>query len=601
MIKISFNDYHFKLVILAILVLFVFKFFRTLDYYAIVYNSIIEFSVLFILLIVYKISIENKPLITKIIVSIIYYINFIINMFLFMLTNYFFNDTYAIKYSFFSVNLHYFSFFTQSILQPSLVVSIMIVIGLLFTLPLIKISKLISLMNRKRDDTKKGDLKKSDSKKEVNFKHLSFNSSILLYISVISILVIPLTLSVSMNNVYATTIIDISKLPFMSFVLVSQDFEDIELEHISREFEEYSQYQIERDRVLVFIMEQVSYSDFLEDSSQIPDKDNFFKRVEKNTHHYSNYFTQNQDSLGGLWSLLYGAFIPFESYIDNWNEEFGYIMKEDNMVDLFNYHKYHTVTAVAQLESSLILGAFEWDENIFLPKFPFDGKVCIRELEYQSGCEDIVIIEEVKDSIRNNEQVFLFQEFIFGHGESYIIQSGMSRVEYYNMYLNVIYDFLEEENLVENTTIVVVADHGDKGFLSKEIHNYRIPFMIIDSELDYQNIDTMYSHIDFKDILFSYIDSSRELPPQRENIHIIGQTASSEIAYINSNFSYFTAQRFIRNLYSYESPTMNRDEVEREIQQILLHQQYSRNLSSQDNFYCIYCNRNELDIISRRE
>ncbi|MFT4244849.1 MAG: hypothetical protein ACMXYB_05340 [Candidatus Woesearchaeota archaeon] len=586
MVKIFFDDYHFKLVILTTLVLFVFKFYRTLNYQAIVYNSLVKFSILFIFLVLYKLITQNKSQITKIIVSVIYYIIFVINFFLFMLTNYFFNDTSAIKYSFFSVNFHYFSFFTQSILQPSLIISIIILVGFLFLLPLVNISKIISLI---------------DIKKGINIKQKSFNSNILLYLSVIGILIVPLTLSVSMNNVYATTVIDISQLPFQSFVLVSQDFNEVELQYISRDFEEYSQYQIERDRVLVFIMEQVSYSDFLEDYSSIPQEENFFKRVEENMHHYSNYFTQNQDSLGGLWSLLYGAFIPFESYIDNWNEEFGYVMGEDNMVDLFNYHEYHTVTAAAQLESSLILGAFEWDENIFLPKFPFEGKVCIRELEYQSGCEDIVIIEEVKDSIRNNEQTFLFQEFIFGHGESYIIQSGMSRVEYYNMYMNLMYDFLEEEKLVENTTIIVVADHGDKGFMSKEIHNYRIPFMVIDLELEYQNIDTMYSHIDFKDILFSYLDSSRELPPQRDQVHIIGQTASSEIAYINSNQSYFTAQRFIGNLYTYESPTMNRDEVGREIQQILLHQKNSRNLSSQENFYCFHCYLNNLDIIRRRE
>lgn len=82
MIKISYDDYHFKLVLLTTLVLFVFKFFRTLDYYAIIYNSIIEFSILFIFLVMYKLIIQNKSQITKLIVGFLYYIIFMVNFFL---------------------------------------------------------------------------------------------------------------------------------------------------------------------------------------------------------------------------------------------------------------------------------------------------------------------------------------------------------------------------------------------------------------------------------------------------------------------------------------------------------------------------------------
>ncbi|MCH8519864.1 MAG: sulfatase-like hydrolase/transferase [Nanoarchaeota archaeon] len=586
MLKIEFDNYHFKVIIFSTLFLFIFKFFRTLDYYALVYNSIIEFCVMFILFVLFKLIIKNRGKISRVIITSIYYIIFVVNFFLFMLTNYFFNDTYAIKYSFFSVNVHYFSFFIESVIQPSLVFFILFLILILFILPLIKISSVIALIS---------------IKKASKFEKYFFKGTILLYCCVVFLLLFPIFMPEPMNNVYATTIIDISQLPSQSFTIVPANFEDIELKELSRELDEYSNYSINRDRVLIFMMEEVSFSNFIEDSSKLAQEENFFKRVENNSHFFTNYYTQNQDSKGSLWSLFFSRFIPFESYINNWNQEFGYFIEDRNLVHLFNYHKFHTTTVAAQLEASLILGTFNWDENIFLPKFPFEGKVCIRELEYQSGCEDIVLIEDVKNSIRDNKKLFLFQQFIFGHGVSYLVQSGMTRVEYYNMYMNLIYDFLEEENLLENTTIVVMADHGDKGFMSKEIENYNIPLFIIDKSLKYKEIDTMYSHIDFNNILMSYLDESRELPPQRDEVHIIGQTASSELAYINSTGNYFTSKRFIRNIYSYESPIMRGDEVEREIQQILLHQEHSRNVSSQKNFYCVFCYQNELDIISRRE
>ncbi|MGM5482717.1 MAG: sulfatase-like hydrolase/transferase [Nanobdellota archaeon] len=404
-----------------------------------------------------------------------------------------------------------------------------------------------------------------------------------------------------MNNLYSTTLIDISKLPFQSYVSPSNNFKDIELKSISDEFDDYNNHSINRDRVLIFVMEQVSYENFVDSSNMIPEKENFFNRVENDSHYFTNYYTQNQDSLTGLWSLLFSKFIPFESYINNWNEKFGFVLENENVVDLFNYHNYTTTVALSQLEDSLILGAFDWDKNIFLPKFPVNDSVCVDELEYQSGCEDVAIIENVTNSIKNDEKVFLFQEFIFGHSESYIIQSGMNRVEYYNMYLNLIYDFLEQENLVENTTIVVISDHGNKGFSSKKISNYKIPFIIIDSKIEHKEIGRLYSHLDFKDILISYLDDKKGLPPQRNEVFIIGQTASSEFAYINSTGSYFTSQRFFKDVYVYDSFAMNNKDVKKATEQILFHQEISRNLSSFNEFYCIHCEKNKEDIIQLRD
>lgn len=594
--KISLNDYHFKLIIVITLVLFIFKFFRTSNYTAIIYNSIFEFSVLFIFYIIFKLITRHKSGLINISFSGIYYILFVINFFIFLVTNYYFMDSILVKYSFFSINVHYFSFFINSIIQPSLIMYGLTLLIFIFLVSRVNILVFLKMI--------KEEIFKQKSKNNNNFSKFEFNPAILIYISGIILILFPLMLSSDMNNVYATTLIDISQLPLKDYTYVSDEVSNEDLKQFSNEineFEKYSNYSIDKDRVLVFVMEQVSFDEFEQRMNSIPREDNFFNRVENDSNYFTNYYTQNQDSLGGLWSMLFSKFIAFESYIDNWNEEFGFILEGENLVDLFNYHNFQTTTAASQLESSLILGAFNWNKNIFLPQFPIEDVVCIKELEYQSGCEDIAIVDDVKEEIKTQEEIFLFQEFIFGHGKSYMTQSGMSSVEYYNMYLNLIYDFLEEENMVEDTTIVIVGDHGDKAFSSKEISNYKIPLMVVDSELNYREIDNLYSHVDFEDILMSYVDDNRDLPQQRDDIHIIGQTASSEFAYINSSGNYFTSDKFFKNIYTYNSYNMSGDEVKEEIRHILINQEFLRNVSSQKDFYCLYCEKNELDIISRRE
>lgn len=575
--KTTANDYNFKIIVITSIALFVYKFFQTTNYLAILLNSLMELSVFIIFFALFKFLVKDSKKTKKVLAGCIYYPLFTINSFLFFLTSYFFSDTLMAKYSFLSFNTKYFSFVSKSIINPVLALLWIFGIIALFIVPLIDIKFL---------------------------EKLEFDIKWIFYPAIIFLIAVPLIQPASANNIYGSTVLEASRMPLRENIQVSSSDVDkinVSKEEIETGIDEYSNYSLgNNEKVLVFVMEQVSIQDFNENLKEIPKEENFFTRVKDDSHIYTNYFTKNQDSLGSLWSLMYSAPIPFESYINNWQEKFGYVLSNRNTVDLFNHHNYTTVAAASMYESNLVLGAFPWDKNIFLQEYPVKNHTCIDSMEYQSGCEDAAILKRVKESILEDSGTFLFQEFIFGHGQDYLEKSGKNRTEYYNRYLNNMYDFLEKENMSENTTIVVVADHGDKGYFSKDIYNYNIPLIVVNSDLDYKEIDKLYSHPDFNDILFSYLDDDRDIPKEREEIHIVGQTASSELAYINSKSEHFIAKNTYEDDYSYESNSLDPETIKNKISYILSQQEPYTKLSSKKDYYCRLCETNREDIKSQR-
>ncbi|MFP4402587.1 MAG: sulfatase-like hydrolase/transferase [Candidatus Nanoarchaeia archaeon] len=365
-------------------------------------------------------------------------------------------------------------------------------------------------------------------------------------------------------------------------------------------FKDIDSYQFNDKHVFIFVMEGISQSEFEKQTSQIPLQDNFFKRVENQSHYYSNYYTTNQDSLSAIWTMMFSTFIPYESYNDNWNSQFGYILEEENIVNVVNYHNYSTSAAISMMNPSLILGAFEWEKNIFLQEFPINNSICVSELEYQQGCEDRVLLDDITKQIElSSQKQFLFQELIFGHGSGYLEEYDKSVFDYYNDYFNEFYNYLENEKLIEDSIIIIVSDHGAKEYLSRGIDNFKIPLVVIDSSNEKKEIDELYSHLQFKDIIFSYMNNS-QIPQSPDEVFIVGQSLNSEFGYINSNNDYFLARDSLFNYYRIFNYTLESSLIRNKLAQFEYEKEYSLNKSSEKSFYCVLCERNEQMIVERR-
>lgn len=577
------ENYKLQLITFSILILILIKLINSVNYFAIIINTILEYTILILIYFIYKkinikIQINKKNITFKKILNPIYYTIFIFNFFFFLLTSLYFNDLLIMKYSLLNFNIEIIKYTLENIFPLKYYILLILLTTMLFLIPKTKIISLITPNQKK-------------------------TFLILPIILIITIIFYNTNYNLT-TNIYTNTIHDL---------ISSTNKETIELDlgkinetkynstYFDKSIKNYNNINLKQNqKILIFVMEQTSQKIFQEELEKIPKEENFFEITKNISHYYNNHYTNNQDSRTTIWTLLNSKFLPFEAYIDNWNEKYGFILEENNLVELFNHKNYNTVVAMSANSPSLILGAYNWNKNIYLKEFDKNNKeyICIHEFEFQKGCEDKIILEDIKQELKENKNnnLFFFQEFIFGHGETYMQESQKSRTRYYNDYLLELYQYMQKENLLENTTIIVLADHGEKGYFQKELHNYNLPLIIINNKFEKEIEKEITFQIDFKDILLSNIakNYSKKNYSKNEN-YIIGQTQSSEIGYLNSNKQYFLGnlneEKF--QLYKYENMKINK------IQELTLklkaYQQEIEIKSLKEHFWCKYCSQNFIE------
>jgi len=499
------RGYELNLIVLSMLPLFIFKFLKIKSFSLVFSNLLIEFFIFlfgYFLFIWLFNHIENHH---KKIAKVFFYIFFVISLFSFLLSSFYFNDSLNMKYNVANLSSGVISFFITEILTLKVLLLIMLSFVFVFLL-----ANLFTI-------------------KERIFKHFL---SYFLIISFFAIYIFSFN-SVSLSNIYLNPLMNLENLGRVD--INYSDSYEFDLSDYDKEFDGYD-LEINDKKIFVFVMEQTNFRDFMSVK-----ENSFIEKVKNDSIIFSNYYTQNQDSRTAIWSMFSSEFIPYESYIGEWQKKYGSVIYNNNLIDFFKSKDYSTCAVSSVTDINLILGAYVWSDLIFLKEFDEDNPdyLCFHDFESQKGCEDRILIPQIRDFIKSNldENYFFYQELIFGHGEDYLVQSGLSRPEYYNNYFNEVYEILNEFEILNDSLIIITSDHGDKGYFSKEPYHYNIPLILIDSDFNQREVKELYSHLSFKDILLSVL-SNQSLPNPEKEVFLIGQTLSNEIGYLNYDFSF---------------------------------------------------------------
>jgi len=364
-------------------------------------------------------------------------------------------------------------------------------------------------------------------------KKLFLSSSFLKIFSLISIfLFLFLILLFNLNyNPYADVVLNFKN--SFSYIPLEDDSKDLSLFSNNSSIFPDSKLEVKYKKIILLIGEEWMFSSFVKDSQSL--ENNFFKRIKNDTHFYSNYHTSNQDSRTAIYTLLTSQFIPFEAYLDStYSIYLDKIKNSPSLVNYFNDNNYSTFFVVSSIEKPDIATPFNWNEIITLKEDVYNSNkyYCSSLFTYETSCEDLSIFEDVKEKIISDENIFLVQEFIYGHSYKHIIDTKKSRTQYYNEYFNNLYDFLEKESLLEDTLIIITSDHGSRAYnemISPE--GYHIPFLVVSNNLDYLENNSLLSHLDFKDILYKYI-LGIDYIPNNESIMFTGGTNSDLLGFI---------------------------------------------------------------------
>lgn len=555
--------------------LLIIKLFHSKNHISIFINFFLELSIMFIIFYLTIILPSKKQFFKKqeFIGKIVFFTLLFWNVFLFTGNSVYFNDSLIMKYDFTKLDSETIKFFFKNI---ATIKSYFLLAGLFtitYFLKLIKIPKTIR-------------------KKIIKYSHW------------ISLILLILTLIISMNfynnisNQYVTSIKN-RIIPYNSQTIsLTKELQTINRSDFKNSISNYKDINFPDDQLIfVFVMEQTTKERFLNDLKNIPDDKNFFKQVENNSIFYSNYYTQNQDSRTSVWDLLNSEFSPFECYVNNWNNYYGTTLDSNNLVDFFNSKNYETVSATANYDVGLIAGAYNWDDLIVVNDFnPNDKKfICLHEFEYQKGCEDKILLPEIKNKILNvseeNKSLFFFQEMIFGHGETFMKKAKKTRVEYYNDYFFDIWNFLEKNNLLEKSTFIIVSDHGDKGYFKKETKHYNIPLVIINKKFSREENNNFYTHLSFKNILFENLAGIKNDFVEEETF-LVGQTMSQELGYINSQGDFFMSDIEDNELTINSKSNINDKFINSKMNKYFSYQQLMINESLEEMNTCKYCSKN---------
>ncbi len=353
-----------------------------------------------------------------------------------------------------------------------------------------------------------------------------FNKKILVVLGVLFIISVvyqplnPLVHSI-MKGSPENSLNDLEPVENMSFDFLEKDI-DVEMK-----------LETEYDRVLVFVMETVTQDDFQNESG-------FFKTLRTESVQYTNYHTLNLDSLTSLISLLYSKFVPYKAY--GTKATYMEAMKnKESIVEMFENNNFTTVFVASEERPCEISRMINWSHVIKEENYSITRQdvMCFIERGGQRSCEDISLLDEVVENVEKNDKIFLFQEFLYGHYPGNVYEKGIPHVKYYNDYMEELFNRLEEKELLDDTLIILVSDHGSREEGPQfEKSNYNLPLLFWAKDVS-SGVDTgFYSQVDFNNILLHHMGVSEKPSPSKE-IFTVG-TSTQNVVYgtITSDGSY---------------------------------------------------------------
>ncbi len=506
----DFNRFCVALTIFALILILVIKFVFVSNYFLIISTFLYEFAIFGIILAITFYFYSKSKLFSIIFFYFFFILNFLISFF----WSYYLDFIVGWNISFYSINKEVLLFVLTQIVNLKYVLLILFLLGL-FLLISVFISKYLFRLNKKK--------------------------IIILFIcSLFLLLIVPFVFqNNNFENVYYNSVnTTIQKIFFKNPEFYADNNCNLDLNFLWKNKYPNLDLNSKYSKIVVFVMEEVLFENFYKYQKKIPKEENFYELYKNNSNYFFNYYTTNQDSITAIISMISSRFVPNEAYI--YNEEYSLCAHDlyynYDLIDYFNDLNFYTSFYVSSVQPACELTKYNWD-NIVDIKGRFNElnktNMCFSPFPYDTACEDEVLLDKLISDL-NKDNVFIMQEFIFGHNNFYLKESKKSKTEYYNNYFYEFYKKIKENNWEDDLLLILVSDHGNKGFEAySDFQGYNIPLIIIANDLNYYENNNLYSHLDFKDILFKYvfnIDFNSD-----SQFFLVGPTASNVLGIINNS------------------------------------------------------------------
>jgi hypothetical protein len=292
-------------------------------------------------------------------------------------------------------------------------------------------------------------------------------------------------------------------------------------------------------KVIVLVMETMPSDRLKRESGALPSA-SFFRSELAHAHQYTRYFPNNQDSRTGMLDMLTSRVIPYEAYGDADVAAYERIASKDSLIDRMRLLGFRAAFAVSQVELEEVVRDLKWDELLHLSpdEIPALSKkhLCFEPDVWEHSCEDLALLPRLVDFVANNERAFVYQEFIWGHAYEYNAASGKTNAAYYSSYVDALIAQLSARGLLDDTLIAITSDHGfrDKSKQS-ELAVYQIPLWFYAKRFSARREGRLFSHLDFKDLLFDELSESAAFATPNERVLIVGPTGTGMLTAVSED------------------------------------------------------------------
>lgn len=271
--------------------------------------------------------------------------------------------------------------------------------------------------------------------------------------------------------------------------------------------------------VFLIVLEGIPASDFERDF--LRREDGFYALVQNQAAYYTNYRSTNLDSYTSLIAMLTSRQVPYRAYADP--SIYEHINLRDNLTRTLRANGYHSAFLSTYHYQPFVPTRDDW--NTVLDRNDLDigaQWLTLGNTRMEQAVEDKAAIASLVDTAARNERSFTLHELVYGHSPEWLAKTGKTPSVYADEYLIELTKRLTERNLLDDSLIVVVSDHGERARIS-DPENYRVPLLVIGKCIESGTKSGLYSHLDLTAMIERWL-TKQSLPDERNHVDVVGST-----------------------------------------------------------------------------
>ncbi|MCI0515969.1 sulfatase-like hydrolase/transferase [candidate division KSB1 bacterium] len=273
------------------------------------------------------------------------------------------------------------------------------------------------------------------------------------------------------------------------------------------------------EHVFLIVLEGVTAQDF--EREFIGNAGGFYSMFRERAIYFRRYYATNLDSYTSLIAMLTGVQVPYRAYASE--ALYAAVNAASNLTRSLRDAGFHTCFVSTYQYQPFVPTRGDWERILDRSGLPsLEGWVSLGSSRMEAATEDRAALSTIIELAVTHARTFVLHELVYGHSTEWRATTGQTQLAYYDQYLRELASELERRGLFDNSLLVIVSDHGDRG-KSSDAENYRVPLLIVGAGVEPTNDADFRSHLDLPELILAVM-GRRQMPQARRSQYLVGSS-----------------------------------------------------------------------------